>query len=388
MGKSKPQPLANHHVVAGEGSTEQGEGTGAPIPFQAPEPIISVNRLNHWFGEGKTSNRVVCDLDLEVWPGQLIILTGPNGAGKTTLLTLIGALRSIQEGTVRVQGRHLKGLGPEELAEVREDIGFIFQAHNLFASLTAFQTVMMALELKPYPRGERRRRATEILTQLGLGQYLDSKPATLSGGQKQRVAIARALANCPRLILADEPTAALDRASSREVVAFLKKLAREEGCTTLMVSHEPQLFDVADRVINMEAGRITQDVLVQPSLLAPRDLLARYPDFASLSTEVLSQVAARMVEESHQAGSIIFQQGEEGNRFYLIWRGTVDIVANEAGAEKLLATLKSGDFFGQTSLLTGKKRAATARARDRVELYTLDKEAFHAALEARSATGL
>jgi putative ABC transport system ATP-binding protein len=279
-------------------------------------------------------------------------------------------------------------LGPEELAEVREDIGFIFQAHNLFASLTAFQTVMMALELKPYPRGERRRRATEILTQLGLGQHLDSKPAALSGGQKQRVAIARALANSPRLILADEPTAALDRNSSREVVAFLRKLACEEGCPTLMVSHEPRLFDVADRIITMEAGWITSDVLVQHSPLAPRDLLARYPDFASLTPEVLSHVAARILEESHPAGSIIFHQGEEGGRFYLIWKGTVDILVREAGTEKLLATLKAGDFFGQTSLLTGKKRAATARAREDVELYALDKDAFHAALEARSATGL
>src|SRR5262245_52936223 len=106
------------------------------------EPIVGVNQLNHWFGEGNTSNRVVCELDLEVWPGQLVILTEPNGAGKTTLLTLIGALRSVQDGTVRVQGRELNGLGEEELAEVREDIGFIFQAHNLFASLTAFQTVL------------------------------------------------------------------------------------------------------------------------------------------------------------------------------------------------------------------------------------------------------
>jgi putative ABC transport system ATP-binding protein len=356
-------------------------------PHQATGPIITVSRLNHWFGEGKTSNRVVCDLDLEVWPGQLLILTGPNGAGKTTLLTLIGGLRSIQEGTVRVQRRELKGLGPEALAEVREDIGFIFQAHNLFASLTAFQTVLMALEMKPIPREERRRRATEVLTQLGLGNHLHSKPAALSGGQKQRVAIARALANRPRLILADEPTAALDRQSSRDVVTFLQKLAREEGCTTLMVSHEPRLFDVADRIITMEAGRITSDVLVQQELTA-RDLLARYPDFASLTREVLSDVAAGVLEESHSAGSIIFHQGEEGIRFYMIWKGTVDIVVREAGSEKLLATLKAGDFFGQTSLLTGKKRAATARAREDVELYALDKAAFHAALEARSATGL
>jgi putative ABC transport system ATP-binding protein len=227
----------------------------------------------------------------------------------------------------------------------------------------------------------------EILTQLGLGNHLHSKPAALSGGQKQRVAIARALANRPRLILADEPTAALDRQSSRDVVVFLQKLAREEGCTTLMVSHEPRLFDVADRIIHMEAGRITSDVLVQQSLTA-RDLLARYPDFASLTPEALSDVAAGILEESHPAGSIIFHQGEEGTRFYMIWKGTVDVLVREDGAEKLLATLKAGDYFGQTSLLTGKKRTATARAREDVELYALDKAAFHAALNACSATGL
>ncbi len=351
------------------------------------EPIIKVTGLNHWFGEGQARNQVLFNVHLQVWPGQILILTGPSGAGKTTLLTLIGALRSLQDGSVEVLGHELAGMDPEELPDVREDIGFIFQAHNLFASLTALQTVIMALELKSYPRGERRRRATEVLTSLGLGPYLHQKPGTLSGGQKQRVAIARALANRPRLILADEPTAALDEKTGRAVVSLLQQLAREEGCTTLMVSHEPRIFDVADRLITMESGRITSDVWVWESMTVLA-LLGKYPDFAPLPPDVLSGVAAKMVEEKHPAGSIIFRQGDVGNRFYLIRKGSVEVIVNEGGEELLRGTLKAGEFFGETSLLTGQPRSATVRAREEVELFVLDRADFHAALAARSRTGL
>jgi putative ABC transport system ATP-binding protein len=182
-------------------------------------------------------------------------MTGPSGSGKTTLLSLIGALRSAQEGSLTVLGHELIGLGESQLVEVRRDIGFIFQSHNLFESLTASQNIEMAVELLDNWR-EKRKRAVQILTQLGLSHQVDYKPKALSGGQKQRVAIARALVNQPLLILADEPTAALDKKSSREVVTLMQKLAEEQGRTILIVTHDNNILDVADRIINLNDGHL------------------------------------------------------------------------------------------------------------------------------------
>ena len=187
--------------------------------------------------------------------GQIVIMTGPSGSGKTTLLSLIGALRSAQEGSLTVLGHELIGLGESQLVEVRRDIGFIFQSHNLFESLTASQNIEMAVELLDNWR-EKRKRAVQILTQLGLSHQVDYKPKALSGGQKQRVAIARALVNQPLLILADEPTAALDKKSSREVVTLMQKLAEEQGRTILIVTHDNNILDVADRIINLNDGHL------------------------------------------------------------------------------------------------------------------------------------
>jgi putative ABC transport system ATP-binding protein len=149
-------------------------------------------------------------------------------------------------------------LGNQQRVEVRRNIGFIFQAHNLFESLTARQNVEMAIELREV-WGNKRELSTQILTQLGLGDRADYKPQNLSGGQKQRVAIARALVNKPQLILADEPTAALDKITGREVVTLLQTLAREEGCTVLMVTHDNRILDVADRIVNLVDGRLESD---------------------------------------------------------------------------------------------------------------------------------
>ncbi|NEQ28340.1 MAG: ATP-binding cassette domain-containing protein, partial [Microcoleus sp. SIO2G3] len=176
----------------------------------------------------------------------------------TTFLSLIGALRTIHEGSLKVMGRELVGMSNGELVKVRRGIGFIFQAHNLFESLTAAQNVEMAVELLGGFR-TKREQAVAILDKLGLGHRVDYKPNSLSGGQKQRVAIARALVNQPKLILADEPTAALDKQSGRDVVTLMQKLAKEEGCTILMVTHDNRILDVADRIINLVDGRLESD---------------------------------------------------------------------------------------------------------------------------------
>src|SRR4249919_124808 len=189
-------------------------GSAAP---KAPA-VVYVERLNHHYGKGESRSQVLFGNSIEIGPGQLVIMTGPSGSGKTTLLSLIGALRSVQEGTIRILDRDLTGLARQELVAVRRNLGFIFQAHNLFDSLSAYENVKMALQLSDCPPGEMRQRGVEMLERLGLGHRVDYKPRSLSGGQRQRVAVARALVNSPKLVLADEPTAALDRDSAHSVV--------------------------------------------------------------------------------------------------------------------------------------------------------------------------
>jgi putative ABC transport system ATP-binding protein len=236
-----------HHSIHG----------GHVSPRDELEPVIAIRGLDYTYFEGGRPNQVLFGLDLEIQRGEVVLLTGPSGCGKTTLLTLIGGLRSVENGELVVLGHKLHASAPFELVQVRRSIGFIFQLHNLLEFLTARQNVQMALQLHPeLSRAAIEQRAGEILDSVGLARYCDAYPAHLSGGQKQRVSIARALASRPRLVLADEPTSALDSQTGREVVEILMRLAREEGCTILMVTHDVRIADVADRVIAMEDGRI------------------------------------------------------------------------------------------------------------------------------------
>jgi putative ABC transport system ATP-binding protein len=223
-------------------------------------PTIEAKGLSHWFGDGEGRRQVLFDIDLAVAPGEIVILTGPSGCGKTTLLTLAGALRSVQEGSLRVLGRALNGAGPDDLIATRRAIGFIFQAHNLHRSLTAVGNVRMGLEARGEAgRPGARERCEAMLKTVGLDHRIETYPAKLSGGQKQRVAIARALVASPRLVLADEPTAALDKQSGRDAVDLMQKLAREHGTSILLVTHDNRILDIADRIISMEDGRIIPD---------------------------------------------------------------------------------------------------------------------------------
>jgi putative ABC transport system ATP-binding protein len=228
-----------------------------PTPSSSQDSV-QVRDLNYFFGRGDLRKQVLYDINLNLQRGQIVIMTGPSGSGKTTLLTLVGALRSATQGKLQVLGRELVGLGNRQLVEVRRNIGFIFQAHNLFESLTAAQNVEMAVELTGNFR-HKRQRAVAMLEKVGLGDRADYKPGALSGGQKQRVAIARALVNQPQLILADEPTAALDKKSGRDVVTLMQQLAQEQHCTILMVTHDNRILDVADRIINLVDGRLESD---------------------------------------------------------------------------------------------------------------------------------
>ena len=222
-------------------------------------PIISIQNLTHSFGKGVLQRQVLHDVNLELYAGEVVILEGPSGGGKTTLLTLIGALRSVQAGSLKILGQELKGLPRGRQIRVRNQIGFIFQAHNLLACLRAWENVSTSLKLHPHiPVRDYRQRAVEILTAVGLADQVDKYPENLSGGQKQRVAIARALVSGPKLVLADEPTASLDGKTGRDVVEIMQTLAREEGCTVLLVTHDNRILDVADRILHMEDGRLTE----------------------------------------------------------------------------------------------------------------------------------
>ncbi len=237
------------------GTRFRGEGAGAAVATAGP--VVSGRGLNFSFGEGELRKQILFDVGVEIVPGEVVLLTGPSGGGKTTLLTLVAGLRSIQDGRLTVLGRELRGASTEQLVAVRREIGFIFQSHNLLEFLTARQNVEMVAQLHPEtPPAEARHRAAELLTRIGLGDRMDYLPSKLSGGQKQRVAIARALAGSPRLILADEPTAALDGKTGRAVVELLRTLAREQGCPVLVVTHDSRVHDIADRVIHMEDGRV------------------------------------------------------------------------------------------------------------------------------------
>jgi putative ABC transport system ATP-binding protein len=216
-------------------------------------PTIQIQNLNHSFGKGNLKIPVLNEINLEIPAGEITILTGPSGSGKTTLLTLIGALRSMQTGSLRVLDRELLAAKQAQLVETRSQIGYIFQAHNLLKSLTAWENVAMPLKLHPQIK-DRQHHAINVLTAVGLADRTHYYPDSLSGGQKQRVAIARALVSQPKLILADEPTAALDSKSGREVVTLMQTLAKEQGCTILMVTHDNRILDVADRIIQMEDG--------------------------------------------------------------------------------------------------------------------------------------
>jgi putative ABC transport system ATP-binding protein len=219
--------------------------------------VVSIRGVNHYFREGSQPHQILFDVSADIDPGEIIILTGPSGSGKTTLLTLIGALRSVQDGSLRVLGRELRDGDESTLADVRRQIGYIFQSHNLLEALTARENVEVGLQLKlGLAPAEIKARSTAALQSVGLGERLDAHPSELSGGQRQRVAIARALVTDPELVLADEPTASLDRSSGRDVVDLLQQLAREREVAVIMVTHDNRILDIADRILTLDDGRL------------------------------------------------------------------------------------------------------------------------------------
>ena len=234
-----------------------------------PADAVRIASLNHVYGSGATARQVLFGLDLEIARGEIVILMGPSGCGKTTVLTLVGALRSVQQGSVVTLGAELSGASKATQIAVRRRVGFIYQAHNLHESLTAFENVRLGLEVQGvHALRQARQRVPEILADVGLAEKCDAFPAKLSGGQKQRVAIARALVAKPDLVLADEPTSALDKATGRQIVDLMQALAKSQGSAILMVTHDNRILDIADRILEMEDGRIVNTIRGKGSELA------------------------------------------------------------------------------------------------------------------------
>ncbi|WP_319418807.1 DevA family ABC transporter ATP-binding protein [Pleurocapsa sp. FMAR1] len=222
--------------------------------------IISIDNLNHYFGAGALRKQVLFDINLEIKTGEIVIMTGPSGSGKTTLLTLMGGLRSAQAGSLKILKQEIYNASKRQLTQLRRQIGYIFQAHNLMTFLTAKENVRMSLELhNEISDRDLDNKAIAILEKVGLENRVDYYPESLSGGQKQRVAIARALVSNPKIVLADEPTAALDKKSGRDVVELMQQLAKEQGCTILLVTHDNRILDIADRLVYLEDGRLIQN---------------------------------------------------------------------------------------------------------------------------------
>jgi putative ABC transport system ATP-binding protein len=353
--------------------------------------LVEVRGLAHHFGEGEAKKQVLFDNNLDLYRGEIVIMTGPSGSGKTTLLTLMGTLRSVQEGSIRIFGEELRGASSENIYSLRRRIGFIFQSHNLFASLTAYQNVSMAAELagngakgvgslfsRP-PRKKTPDPIAQLLERLGLGQRLHYRPQSLSGGQKQRVAIARALVHGPQLILADEPTAALDEESGREVVTLFQEVAKNDGATIIIVTHDNRILDVADRIVNMVDGRIKSDVLVHEAAVIC-EYLKGFPLFADLTPQKISDVADQLMVEEAAAGDVVIRQGDVGDRFYLIRSGRVEVKIRDEAGERRVAEFGEGDYFGERALMTDEPRNATVIATAPSVFYTLGKDDFRAVL--------
>jgi putative ABC transport system ATP-binding protein len=334
---------------------------------------VRARGVNYSFGSGETRTQVLFENELDVGRGEIVILTGPSGSGKTTLLTLIGTLRGMQDGSLNVLGSELARMNSARLIELRNEIGFIFQHHNLFSSLTALENVRMATGLlRAVGATEAQERCARILDELGLGARLDYLPARLSGGQRQRVAIARALVNQPALVLADEPTAALDAASGETVMRLLGEMAnRPPHTTVLIVTHDQRVLDRADRIVNMVGGRIVSNVRPK-ELVRILKALQQIKELEGVGELTLTRIAERMTIERRRAGDTVVQEGATGDRVYIISEGVAEAYVDGQPVREL----NVGQYFGAISAVTHGPIRETIRAGTSLELFALGADDY------------
>jgi len=223
------------------------------------QPAIAVRALTKTYAEGSTGTLALRGVDLDVHAGEVLMLMGPSGSGKTTLLSIMGCILTASSGSVRIAGQEVTPLKEKELPAIRlKNIGFVFQGFNLFPTLTAGENVELMLDLKGVKASAAKKRSQELLEQVGMGEKYASFPSDLSGGQKQRVAIARALAGDPKIILADEPTAALDSHTGRNVMEMMSDLAHKRWRAVVIVTHDSRVLEFADRIVKIEDGAIAK----------------------------------------------------------------------------------------------------------------------------------
>lgn len=333
--------------------------------------LVETHGLKHAYREAGQDKQVLHGIDLQIRAGTTNFLTGFSGSGKTTLISLVGCLRSVQEGSLKLLGEELKGASEAKLRQMRCRIGYVFQHFNLLDFMTIRQNVMQSLELQPaFSRQEAIRRADEMLDRVGLGDRVKSYPKELSGGQKQRVAIARALVHKPKLVLADEPTAALDTSTGREVIEIFQQLAQEQNSATLIVTHNIRVLDAADDIFHMIDGRLGTAVGEQLSLVFP-----------TLDDRQLRHISDQTERRAYSPGEVIIHQGQEADAFYLLLKGQVDIVreTQNAAPEVLSQLNQRGNYFGEMGLLQeNAKRTATVRATgdSDVEVLVIGRSTF------------
>ncbi len=314
---------------------------------------IQVKGINHSFGKGSLRKQILFDVTTEIPQGEIVIVTGPSGSGKTTLLTLIGALRSAQEGSVRVLGQELCGARPAVLERVRRQIGFIFQQHNLLGALTAVQNVELGLRVRGHlKQHDLRARARGMLEAVGLGDRMHHHPGQLSGGQRQRVAIARALSSEPAILLADEPTASLDKQSGREIVDRIKTLAQEHGTTILLVTHDNRILDIADRIVHLEDGRLST---FTDAVIANHELM-----MGMLATNRNKQAVTEVIDQldENDFNRLLEEMTEESQRFL-----QATALANDAAFQSML----------EQSLFAFTRKLAQLLNADRSSLFVVEK---------------
>jgi putative ABC transport system ATP-binding protein len=348
------------------------------LPMRGVLATLRCRRVCHWFGAAETRTQVLTDVDLEVGSGEVVILTGPSGSGKTTLLTLIGGLRRVQDGSLRVLGQEMNGLNAGQLATLRRNIGFIFQNHNLFSSLMAIENVRMATAIRRGTAADMNDRATRMLARLGLGERLFYRPAKLSGGQRQRVAIARALVNSPALVLADEPTASLDAASGQEVLSILRELADgPTRSTVVIVTHDQRVLDRADRIINLVSGRVVSNVRPEVSVRIVR-ILQRLPGLAEVNVATLTRCADQMFVQLFRRGDVVVRENTTGDRWFLVGDGTAE--ASRDG--NVVHEIREGGYFGDITALSQNLVENTVRAKTNLEVFVMEQHALERILAA------
>ena len=241
-------------------------------PVSAPDtaPVLECENVVKELGQGAGLVVALKGVSISLVPGELTLLMGPSGSGKTTLLSILGCIMQPTSGTLKIAGQPVAGLSAEELAKIRRDhIGFIFQSYNLFPTLNAIENVRIALDVRGIQGYAATSRAEDVLRDVGLGHRLTNYPGNLSGGEQQRVAVARAIASSPSIVLADEPTAALDSENGHAVMALLSRIAKEQKRSVLAVTHDPRTLGYADRVVRIEDGKIVGEERRPEGLNAP-----------------------------------------------------------------------------------------------------------------------